>query len=218
MNSLKFIKGIIIFTIVLALAIIVGVMVLTKAIAVDVTDADLPQDVYMETGDLLTIAELNLLGLVLADEQERYHIIEEFMNYVILDSIRTNINSAYDPLGDIDTDAANYVVSEGEFFVDYVYAELNDTNQMVVCLSFGTDRYYKTHSALYLTFDIDIEIELLDINVVLTLSEYRIADKELSMRILDFIFNKLDKSSIEDSMTFGVLDLDEYTFTISLIN
>lgn len=154
---------------------------------------------------------------MLANEQEQYSIIEEFMNYILLDSIRTNINSAYDPLGDLDTDDANYVMNDHAFYIDYVYAELNDTDQMVICISFGTDQYYQMHSALYLTFDIDIEIVLLNINVVLTLSEYRIADKELSMRILDFAFNKLDKSTIEDSMTFGTLDLDTYTFTISLI-
>ncbi len=215
---MKFIKRLFILVIVLALVVVVGVIMLARSIAVEVTDADLPQDVYTETGDLLTIAELNLVGLVLADEQERYTIIEEFMNYILLDSIRTNINSAYDPLGDLDTDAANYVMSESAFYIDYVYAELNDTDQIVICISFGTDQYYQMHSALYLTFDIDIEIVLLNIDVVLTLSEYRIADKELSMKILDFAFNKLDKSTIEDSMTFGVLDLDDYTFTFSLIN
>lgn len=218
MDVLKLIKRLLVLIIVLALVIVVGAIMIARSIAVEVTDADLPQDVYMETGDLLSIAELNLTGLILADEQERYNIIEEFMNYVLLDSIRTNINSAYDPLGDLDTDEANFVIHEGPFFIDYVYAELNDSDQMVVCISFGTNQYYSMHSALYLTFDIDIEIELLNINVVLTLTEYRIADKELSMSILNFIFNKLDKTSIEESMTFGVLDLDEYTFTISLIN
>jgi len=215
---LKIIKRLFILIIVIALVLVVGVFMFTKSIAYEVTDADLPQDVYSESGNLLTIAQLNLMGLVLADEQERYTIIEEFMNYVLLDSIRTNINSAYDPLGDLITDDANYVMSKGAFYIDYVYAELNDNDQIVVCLCFGTNQYYTMHSALFLTFDIDIEIELLNVNVVLTLSEYKIADKKLSMKILDFAFNKLDKSSIEDSMTFGVLDLDAYTFTFSLIN
>ncbi|MCF7931260.1 MAG: hypothetical protein K9L02_07105 [Acholeplasmataceae bacterium] len=214
---MKLIKRLLVLIIVLALALVIGVIIIARSVAVEVTDEDLPQDVYMETGDLLTIAELNLANLVFADEQDQFTIIEEFMNYILLDSIRTNINSAYDPLGDLNTDNANYVISDGAFYIDYVYAELNDTDQMVICISFGTDQYYQMHSALYLTFDIDIEIVLLNINVVLTLSEYRIADKELSMRILDFVFDKLDKSTIEDSMTFGTLDLDEYTFTISLI-
>lgn len=215
---MKFIKRLVILVILLAVVIVVGVIMFAKSIAVEVTDADLPQNVYEETGVLLTIAQLNLLDLVGATDQERYTIIEEFMNYIILDSIRTNINEAYDPLGSLDTDAANYVMKKGSFYIDYVYAELNDNDQMIVCLSFGTDQYYKMHSALYLTFDIDIEVELLNINVELTLAEYSIADKELSMKILDFAFNKLDKSSIEDSMTYGVLDLEAYTFTFSLIN
>ena len=40
--------------------------------------------------------------------------------------------------------------------------------------------------------------------------------KEIAVFILNFIFNRLDKTEVEDSMTFGTLDLDEYTYTISI--
>jgi len=217
MISLKTIRKIFTLIFIVILVFVIGAFILVKSIAVDVTDSDLPQDVYSDDGDLLTISQLKILGLVLANEQERYNIIEEFMNYIILDSIQTNINSAYDPLGDIDTNEANYVIYDSGLYIDYVYAELNDSNQIVICVSFGSDRYLTMHSAIYLIFDIDVQIELLNISVVLTLSEYSIADKNLSFKILDYLFTKLDKNKIEESITLGILDLDEYTFTISLI-
>ena len=216
---MKLLKRLLIFIFILVVIIVVAVIVLVKSIAVEVTDADLPQVVYQQDADLLITAQANLLGMILASETERYTIIEEFVNYIILDSIQTNINPNYDPLGDLDTDATNYVINEGYVYIDYVYAKLNDNNQMVICISFGSDQYMEMHSAIYLTFDIDIEIkiDLLEINAVLTLVDYAIADHNLPFKVLDYLFTKLDKASIEESMTFGTLDLDEYSFTITLI-
>ncbi|MBU1094193.1 MAG: hypothetical protein KKH01_07005 [Firmicutes bacterium] len=215
---MKMLKRLLIFILVIVIVIVGGLFFFVKSIAVEVTDSDLPQDVYTENGDLLVVAQNDLLELFLADEADRYTIFEEFLNLVILDSIQTNINTAYDPLGTLDTNEANYIVYETNYYIDYVYAELNDTNQMVVCVSFGSDRILTMHSAIYLTFDIDIQIEPLNVSVVLTLVEYRIADQNLSFKILDYIFTKLDKASIEDSITYGVLDLDLYTFTVSMLD
>lgn len=214
---MKLLKRLLIFIFILVVIIVVAVVVLIKSIAVEVTDANLPQTVYQQDADLLITAQANLLSMILADESERYTIIEEFINYIILDSIQTNINPSYDPLGDLDTNAANYVIDEGYVYIDYVYAKLNDNNQMVICISFGSDQYMEMHSAIYLIFDIEIQIELLEINAVLTLVDYAIADHNLPFKVLDYLFTKLDKVSIEESMTFGVLDLDEYSFTITLI-
>jgi len=180
-----------------------------------ITDADLPQDVYEENGNLLGIAEGKLLSLILASPEDEYTIIEEFMNYMILDSIQTNINSSYDPLGDLDTDEANFVFFNDVFYIDYVFATLNEDDQIVVCISFGTDKYITMHSALFLNFDVDID--LIDLSVTLTLESYYLSDNNLSLTILDFIFNQLDKTSIEESITSGVLDLDDYTYTVSVL-
>jgi len=214
---MKLLKRLLIFILVLVVVVAVAVFILIRSIAVEVTDADLPQVVYQDDSNLLITAQTNLLGLILADDSERYTIIEEFMNYIILDSIRTNINPDYDPLGDLDTNEANYISDEGYFYIDYVYAELNDNDQIVICISIGSDQYVEMHTAIYLTFDIDIEIQLLEINAVLTLVEYSVADHDISFKVLDYLMTKLDKDSVEESMTFGVLDLDEYTFTFSLI-
>jgi len=215
---LKFIKRLLFFIVLILVVLFTTAFIFVKSIAVDVSDSDLPEEVYTDTGNLLTIGRLSLLGLILADEQEQYTIVENFMNYIILDSIRTNINAAYDPLGDLDTSEANNIIYESGFYIDYVYAKLNDVNQIVVCISFGTDQYMKTHSAIYLYFDIDINIEFMNITLTLTLNQAYLADKEISFQVLDFIFDKLDKTSIEESMTTGTLDLTEYTYSISLVN
>jgi len=52
--------------------------------------------------------------------------------------------------------------------------------------------------------------------VVFTLNDYSLGEKSMSMNLLDYIFNQMNKDSIEDSMTFGTLDLDDYTFSISI--
>jgi len=215
---LKALKRLLIFFILLITIVIVGSIVMIKSVAVNTTDADLPELIYNSSDDLLTTAQLSLLGLPFASSDDQYTIIEDFMNYIILDSIRTNINDAYDPLGDLASSDANYVIYDNGFFIDYVFATLNDDNQIVVCISFGTDKIMPSRSAIYLYFDVEVNIGILELSIVLTLDEYHIADKNLSFRMLDYMFTKLDKTSIEDNMTFGVLDLEAYTYTIELVN
>lgn len=214
---MRIIKRLLTFLIVLVVVLLAAAFIFIKSVSVNVTNADLPQDIYSETGDLQTIARINLLGLVVASEEDSYLLINNFMNYMFLDSIRSSINSAYDPLGDLNTDATNYIVDGFGYYIDYVYSTLNENNQIVVCISFGTDKYITSHSAIYLYFDVLIEKELLNITVTLSLSEYYLSDTKLSLKMLDYLFEKLDKTSIEDSMTMGVLDLDNYTYTVSII-
>lgn len=216
--NLKMLKRLLIFIVLLIIILIITVFVIVKSIAVDTTDSDLPQEIYESPGNLLTAAQLSLLEIPFATDEDQYTIFEEFINYVILDSIRTNINDAYDPLGDIESTDANYVIYQREFFIDYVYATLNEDDQIVVCISFGTDTLMRSRSAIYLYFDVEINVGLLDLSVVLTLDQYHIADKNLSFKILDYLFTKLDKPSIEDSITYGILDLDEYTYTIQILD
>jgi hypothetical protein len=214
---MKFLKSLFVFIIVVVVILVTTTFVFVKSIAVDVTDANLPQNIYTETGDLQTIAELSLVGLVIANDEDRYLLINNFMNYMLLDSIRENVNSAYDPLGSLDTDAANYIIKEDVYYIDYVYSTLNEDNQIVICISFGTDKYITSHSCIYMYFDVDIDVQLLNITVTLTLSEYYIADHKLSLKILDYVFDKLGKTAVEDSMTMGTLNLDNYTYTVSII-
>ncbi len=214
---MKLLKRLLIFVLVIVVILVAGVLILMKAIHVDVTDSDLPQTVYTSNGDLMGFAENAMLDYVTASQSDQYTIVEEVINYIILDSIRTNINAQYDPLSDSTDNAVNHVIDSGMFYIDYVYATLNDSNQLVVCASFGTIGLLASHSALYLTFDISVQVVLLNVNLTLTLSQVQIADQTISMSMLDFIMSKVDKTSIENSMTSGVLDLDNYTYTLSML-
>lgn len=215
---MKTLKKILIFGIILITVLFASILIIVKSIAVDTTDSDLPQDIYESSGDLFSIAQQKLISIPFASDEDQYSMLEEFLNYILLDSIRTNFNDAYNPLSDVETNDTNYVTYQKEFFIDYVYAKINEENQIVLCISFGTDLLIPSRSAIYLYFDVDMNIELFDLSITLTLDQYHIADKKLSFKILDFIFTQLDKNHIEESITSGILDLDAYTYTISLIS
>jgi hypothetical protein len=215
---MKFIKVFLGIVIGLVVLIFVGVLIFINSIKVEVTDDNPPQGVYTETGNLESISQLYLLGIILAPVENRNTFVNGFINYMILDSIRENINPDYDPLGDLDTVEANYVTYDKNFYIDYIYAELNDDNQVVVTAAFGSDSIIKVDSALNLVFDIDLDIELLNVGFTLTLVEYSLSDTDLSFQVLDFIMSRLDKDTIESEISMGTLDLDEYTYTLSLIN
>ncbi len=213
---IKFVKRLILFLLLVIVALIVVSMIVLDSIKYQVTSDDLPQDVYETSGDLLDYAKVQIAGLVLADEDDRYTMMEEIINLIILDSIQKNINTSYDPLGDCVTDACQYIYKDSPFYIDYAYAYLNDNNQIVIVLSGGSDKYITASTAIFMVFDVEFDLDILDPGVVLTLDSYSFGEKEMSMKILNFTFDKIDKDNIEDSMTFGDLDLDNYTFTISI--
>ncbi|WP_176239627.1 hypothetical protein [Mariniplasma anaerobium] len=215
---MKFIKVFLSIIIGLIVIIFVGVLIFLNSIKVEVTDDDLPQGIYTETGDLESISQVYLLGIVVASDADQYTLINGFMNYMILDSIRKNINPDYDPLADLDTVEADYVTYDKNFYIDYIYANLNDDNQIVVTAAFGSDSIIKVDSALNLVFDIDLDISFTNIGFTLTLVDYSLSDTALSFQVLDFIMSKLDKTEIEGQMSMGVLDLDTYTYTLSILN
>lgn len=215
---MKFIK--IFFGIIIGLVILifVGVLIFLNSIKVEVTDDDLPQGIYTETGDLESLSQIYLLGIIVASDADRYTLVNGFMNYMILDSIRTNVNPDYNPLGSLDTVEANYVTYDKNFYIDYIYANLNDDNQIVVTAAFGSDSIIKVDSALNLTFDIDLDISLFNVGFTLTLVDYALSDTSLSFQVLDFIMSRLDKTEIEGQISMGDLDLEDYTYSLSINN
>ena len=213
---IKFIKRLILFLLLVIVALVIVSMVLLDSIRYQVTSDDLPQDVYETSGDLLDYAKVQMVGLILADEDDRYTIMEEIMNLIILDSIQKNINTSYDPLSDCVEDNCQYIYKDSPVYIDYVYAELNDDNQIVVYISGGSDKYVSASTAIILVFDVEFDLDILNPSVVLTLDTYSFGDRAMSLRILNFAFDKINKDTIEESMTFGELDLDNYTFTISI--
>ncbi len=211
---MKFIRRFLIFLVLVLVGLGLLFMSFINSIRYQVTSDDLPQDVYETSGDLLDYAKTKMVDLILADEEDQYTIVEEILNLIILDSIQKNMNTSYDPLGDCEEDACLYIFKNSPFFVNYAYAYLNDVDQMVVVVSGGSDKYISVDTSIFLVFDIDIDIANLSINF--TLDTYSFGERAMSMKMLDFTMNRLDKANIEDNMTFGELDLDEYTYMISL--
>jgi hypothetical protein len=215
---MKFIKVFLGIIIGLVVIIFVGVLIFLNSIKVEVTDDELPQAIYTETGDLESLSQIYLLGIIVASDADRYTLVKGFMNYMILDSIRTNVNPDYNPLGSSDTVEANYVTYDKNFYIDYIYANLNDDNQIVVTAAFGSDSIIKVDSALNLTFDIELDISLFNVGFTLTLVDYALSDTSLSFQVLDFIMSRLDKTEIEGQISMGNLDLEDYTYSLSIIN
>ncbi len=211
---MKFLKIFLSVIIGLIVVMVVVSLIFINKIKLEVTDDDLPQAVYTDTSDLNIASQAYLTGLLLASDAQRYNMIAEFMNYMLLDSIRENINADYDPLADLDTIEANYIIHNDNFYIDYLYANLNDDNQLVVTAAFGSNMIFKVDSALILVFDIDTNISITSLGFTLTLVDYSLSDTSLSFKILDFIFSRLDKTQIEDYMNQGDLDLDNYTYDV----
>ncbi len=213
---MKFLKRFLVFLLVIVVALVVVLFSFLNTIEYQVTDADLPSDVYETSGDLLAFAKLKAVSLVLAGNEDRYTIMEEFINLIILDSIRENINPDYDPLAtDCSDTSCDYIMYDEYYFIEYAYAELNDDNQLVITISAGANKYVSTETALIMVFDIEFDI-VPNMQVVLTLDTYYLGEKQLSQNLLDQIFDRVGRQSIEDSITFGDLNLTDYTYTISI--
>lgn len=215
---LKFVKKLVIVVIVLLVLIFIGITIFLNGIKYEVTSDDIPQDVYDTSGDLLAFAKLKTLDLITANDTEKYTITEEILNLIILDSIHQNINNEYSPLGDCSTDSCLNVFNTDEVFIDYVFAKINDDNQIVITISFGFSYILKADTALMLVFDLDFDLISLEPKVEFTLNSYSLGSKDLSMSLLNFIFDRMNKTDIEDSITFGSLNLTDYTYTISILD
>lgn len=207
---MKLIKLLLIL-IILSIAVIVGLLYSVKA---DIEESELPSNVYEEQGDLLSIMNARMLELFTGIASDEYLVIEEVLNLVVLDSIRDNVNPDYDPLSDCETIECNYIIHEDTYYLDYIIVELTDDDQFLVRVSLGSDKYIDYNTVFSFLFDVDIKY--LDFEIALTLDKYSVSDKELSMKMLDTLFKNLDQQEIESKVSNGELDLEEYTYTISL--
>ncbi|MBU0997260.1 MAG: hypothetical protein KKE16_04360 [Firmicutes bacterium] len=214
---MKIIKKLLIILLLLVVAGVGLLMVGISMIKMDMDFSALPQDVYTESGDLKSIAELKLLRLVtLMPSEDEYTIVEEFINYMILDTIHEKINAEYDPLSEDDEIEKHVIVDQSYYYIDYLFAMLNDEDQLVLVVSFGSEYIINVHSVLFLTFDIDIN--MFEFEVVFTLAELALGDQPFTVGQLDYVLSRLDQSSIEESVSFGTLDLENHTYTVSILN
>ena len=200
--------------ILVVLAIILGIAFIgLYSVNVDVEESELPVNVYEADTDLVTIIQDSMISIFFDSVANEYTVIEEILNLVVLNSIRENVNADYDPLGDCDTTDCNFIVYEEYYYLNYIIVELTDDDQFLVRVSMGSDRFFDYNTVLSFLFD--VEINYIGMEISLTLDQYHLADKELSMSILDKIFGSLDTETIESQVSTGDLDLEEYSYTIS---
>lgn len=210
-------KKILISLTVLILVLIIVLDIFIGKIEQDITDEDLPQDIYENNGDLLLISQQTLAEFLnpfsLEDE---YTLTEEFLNYMLLDSIRSNVNEDYDPLNTECVESECDTIVETSFGnVEYAFVKLNDDNQIVVVVNFNRSTYPKVETAVYATFDVDVD--LTQATIVLTLDKILLNEMEISKSNLDFILGFFDPDAIEDMISLGELDLEAYTYSVSLL-
>ncbi len=207
-------KKLIKIIVILAIVLFALFQIIKTTLHVEVDEASLPQTVYQDDSNFLTIINTNLMKIFVLDSGDEYTATEEIMNYVILDSIREKVNEEYSPLADCETDECNYIIKEDNYYVNYLYAELTESNQLLINISFGTDNiiYFNTIAKVYM----DIEFDYTNLEIILTLSEVTLNNIVIEEDTLDRIIGYLDQEEIEGSITEGTLDLDDYTYRIDL--
>jgi hypothetical protein len=210
---MKIIKRLLIFLF-LVIIIVLGLLYLgINRISTTVTEADLPQDVYESNGDISVLMLSKAAEIVLADEEDSYTLIEDFINLLIFDIIKDNINSEYDPING-DDEINGYIISRDKLTIDYIYAHLNEENQLIVTVSVKRPNIVET--AFHFVFD--IEYEFSSFSLTLTLDKVFLHDIEIKRNIYDYFVSMADKNQVEQYLETGELDLDEYTYSISFFD
>jgi hypothetical protein len=198
----------------LVIIIVIGLLYLgINRISTTVTEADLPQDVYESNGDISVLMLSKAAEIVLADEEDSYTLIEDFINLLIFDIIKDNINSEYDPING-DDEINGYIISRDKLTIDYIYAHLNEENQLIVTVSVKRPNIVET--AFHFVFD--IEYEFSSFSLTLTLDKVFLHDIEIKRNIYDYFVSMADKNQVEQYLETGELDLDEYTYSISFFD
>ena len=211
----KLIKRLIIFIVIVLVLAFGGLLIFLNSVKVNITEANLPEDVYNSTGDLDTIIENKMISIASSDETETNNLFEDFLNIMIFKTIRDNINSEYDPLNG-DSEASEYIVEHKQFTLDYIIAEITEDDQVKLTVSIKRESFPKAITAIYFYFD--MEVSRTTMSFILTLDKVYLDDKEINRRVYDYFVSFANKDEIESQVDKGTLDLDDYTYEINILN
>lgn len=207
---MKIIKRLIIFLFFIII-VVLGLLYLgLNRISTTVTKEDLPQDVYESDGNLSVLILSKATEIVFADEEDSYTLIEDFVNLLIFDIIKDDINPEYDPINGSE-EINNYIINKDKLVIDYIYAHLNEENQLIVTVSVKRSNIVET--AMHFVFDMNYDFS--SFSLVLSLEKVFLHDVEIKRNIYDYLVSMADKEEIEQYVETGVLDLDDYTYSIS---
>jgi hypothetical protein len=208
---MKIIKRLLLFILILIVLISVLGLFAINRIKYEVTASDLPQDVYESEGNFSALMTAKAGELILAEEEDSYTLIEDFINLLILDIIKNDINSEYDPLNG-ETEESLFIINHPQFQLDYIYAHLNEDDQLIITVSLKRDSFPSAMTAFHFVFDIDYSKTTF--SLTLTLNQVFLHDIEVKQNIYDYFVSMADKDEIESYVDKGTLDLDDYTYTI----
>jgi len=215
---LKLLKRLLLLVIILVVLVFGAYAVFVSRIHAEVNVSDLPQDVYESDGNLQSMAMAKLVEMFSPfSTEDDYTLYEDFLNMMILSTIRDNLNADYDPLADPGTDATTYIYKSDYIAIDKIYAHTNEDDQIVLTVAFENETLLKIDSKIVLVFDIDIHA-VPSPGVTMTLNSLFISDMVISIDTLDWILSHFDKTAIEDSVPYGDLNLTDYTYTVSPVS
>ncbi|MGE4571222.1 MAG: hypothetical protein AB7E09_00545 [Candidatus Izemoplasmatales bacterium] len=209
----KLIRRMVLFFLVIIVITFVGLLIYMNSVNVNITDEDLPENVYNSSKNLEIRMIDSMIEIVTSDNQEDANQdIEDFLNLMIFKTIRDDINAEYDPIKG-ESDQSQYIIEDSLFTLDYLIANVNDEDQVVLTVSLKRYGFPKFETALYFYFDIDLSFAKR--KMILTLDKVFLDNQEISRGVYDYVVSMADKDSIESAVDKGELDLDKYTYTIS---
>lgn len=208
----KVLKSILISIIIFMVLFIGGLFIYLNSVKVEITDEDLPENVYTYNGSL-NILMLSTISNIVQNNGNRDQLIEDYINILIYKTIRDDINPEYDPMNG-ESEESQYITKNFFFQLDYIIADLTEDDQMMVTLSLKRLGFPKAMTAFYFYFDMSFQ----STSLTLSLDKVYIDDNEISKSTYDYFVSMADKETIEASIDKGTLDLDEYTYEINFIN
>ncbi|MFP4478725.1 MAG: hypothetical protein ACLFPM_04780 [Candidatus Izemoplasmatales bacterium] len=208
----KLIKGLIIFIVVILVIAIGGTLIFLNSVEVNVTEDDLPEEVYDTSGNLDTMMEDKMIDIVSADESQTNELFEDFLNMMIYKTIKDNINENYDPING-ESEESQYIVKHPQFTLDYIIAEMTEDDQVRMTVSVKRNSFPSATTAFYFLFDMEVIRSTMTFE--LTLDKVYLDEKEIQYRVYDYFVSYADKDQIESQVDKGTLDLDEYTYEVN---
>jgi|GEM_PF-652291 len=211
----KFIKRFIIFILVIVVIAVGGTLIFLNSVKVNVTEDDLPEEVYDPSGNLETMMQDKMIAIATSDQADTNELFEDFLNMMIYKTIKDNVNPEYDPLNG-DTDESEYIVKHSQFTLDYVIAEMTEDDQVRLTVSVKRGSFPSVSTAFYFLFD--MEVIRTSMTFRLTLDKVYLDDNEIKYRVYNYFVSFADKDQIESQVDKGTLDLDEYTYEVNFSN
>lgn len=212
---MKVIKRLLLF-ILFILVVVIGVTtIVVMAHKVVTTNDVLSEEVYTAASGSNPYLALMITAHGTNDE---YTTLENMLNYYLLDTIHSDLNAEYDPFSDSPTTATEYIYWNDYMYINYMYIHITEDNLMELTISIGSTWVDYT-TAITLVFDISYQATLIPVSsdYIFTLQDVRIKDTVITTDQLSQLMEYVNQDAIEQAVTFGTLNLDDFTLVVPII-